>query len=75
MASVDIARDAARYRWIRAQTNLDLRTTKRVPWTHVETGEPYYPTHNLDVNGTGFAGIEQLDDLIDQAMALYPNPS
>jgi hypothetical protein len=24
------------------------------------------------VNGTGFNGIEHLDDLIDQAIALYP---
>ena len=66
-------RDAAGYRWIKAQLNLNLRTTARTPWTHVETGDTYYPTHQLDVNGTGFAGIEHLDDLIDQAIKLYPD--
>jgi hypothetical protein len=66
-------RDAARYRWIKAQLNLNLRTTARTPWMHVETGDTYYPTHQLDVNGTGFAGIENLDDLIDQAIKLYPD--
>jgi hypothetical protein len=65
--------DAARYRWIKSQQNLNLRTTHRTPWTHVETGKTYYPTHQLDVNGTGFAGIEHIDDLIDQAMDLYPS--
>jgi hypothetical protein len=64
--------DAIRYRWIKDQTNLNLRTTCRSPWTNVETGETYYPSHNLDVNGTGFSGIEHLDDLIDSAMELYP---
>jgi hypothetical protein len=72
MADEQIKRDAVRYRWIKAQLNLNLRTTARTPWTHVETGNTYYPTHQIDVNGTGFAGIEHLDDLIDQAMGLYP---
>jgi hypothetical protein len=66
--------DAARYRWIRAQRNFELHTcrTYGVPWTNMETGKRYYPTHYLAVNGTGFGGIEKLDDLIDQAMELYP---
>lgn len=34
--------------------------------------EEYYPSHRLSVNGTGFHGVEHLDDLIDQAMELYP---
>lgn len=66
--------DAARYRWIKAQRNLELQTCKTygTPWTNTETGETYYPTHYLAANGTGFGGIEKLDDLIDQAMQLYP---
>jgi hypothetical protein len=66
--------DAARYRWLKAQTNLSLRTVPQqgAQWTNVETGEEYRPSHYLDVNGTGFGGIEKLDDLIDQAMNLYP---
>lgn len=73
----DLERDAARYRWIKDQRNLDLRTnsTQGTPWTNTETGEHFYPSHYLAVNGTGFNGIEHLDDLIDQAMELYPaNP-
>jgi hypothetical protein len=67
-------KDAARYRWLRAQTNLSLRTLPQqgAQWTNVETGEKYYSSHCLDVNGTGFGGLEKLDDLIDQAMELYP---
>lgn len=67
--------DAARYRWIRAQRNFELHTCRTygiIPWTNVETGRKYYPTHYLAANGTGFGGIEKLDDLIDQAMELYP---
>lgn len=71
----DLARDAARYRWIRAQTNLELRTSPRfgVPWTNTETGRTFYPWGDLAVNGTGFGAIESLDDLIDAAMELYPS--
>lgn len=67
-------KDAIRYRWIKAQKNLVLRTNRTygTPWTKVDTGETFYPSHNLDVNGTGFSGIEHLDDLIDSAMELYP---
>jgi hypothetical protein len=74
LASNEIHVDAARYRWIRAQRNLELHTCKTygVPWTNTETGKKYYPTHYLSTNGTGFGGIEKLDDLIDQAMELYP---
>ena len=41
------------------------------PWFR-EDGTKYYPSHFINVNGTGFNGIEHLDDLIDQAMKLYP---
>jgi hypothetical protein len=68
-------RDARRYRWIKAQRNLELRTlrTYGTPWTNAETGHRFYPSHDLSVNGTGFCGIEHLDDLIDQAMRVYPS--
>lgn len=69
-----LKKDAERYRWIKQQKNLNLRTNKTqgTPWTNAESGNQYYPSHCLDVNGTGFNGIEHLDDLIDQAMELYP---
>ena len=70
----DYEQDALRYRWIKAQRNLELRTNRTygAPWTNTETGRRFYPSHNLDVNCTGFSGIEHLDELIDQAMSLYP---
>jgi len=74
MTSTSYEQDALRYRWIKAQRNLELRTNRTygTSWTNAETGHRFYPSHNLDVNGTGFSGIEHLDDLIDQAMSLYP---
>lgn len=74
MASASYEQDALRYRWIKAQRNLELTTNRTygTPWTNVETGYRFYPSHNLSVNGTGFSGIEHLDDLIDQAMDMYP---
>jgi hypothetical protein len=73
MASESYKEDALRYRWIKAQRNLELRTNRgRTPWVNTETGQRFYPSHNLDVNGTGFSGIEHLDQLIDQAINLYP---
>ncbi len=62
--------DAERYQWIKRQKNLVL-STEGVKWIH-ETGYEYHPSHRLNVNGTGFCGIEHLDDLIDQAMTFYP---
>jgi hypothetical protein len=66
----DIERDAARYRWIKSKKNLELQTNRGF-WFR-EDGTKYWPSHFLNVNGTGFNGIEHLDDLIDQAMELYP---
>jgi hypothetical protein len=66
--------DAQRYQWIKAQHNLELRSQRihGTAWTELPTGRKYYPTHQLNVNGTGFNGIEHLDDLIDRAMEMYP---
>jgi len=74
IADNKVSADAMRYRWIKAQRNLELKTCKMygVPWTNTETGKQFYPSHYLAANGTGFGGIENLDDLIDQAMELYP---
>jgi hypothetical protein len=66
-----IEQDAIRYQWIKAQTNLRLGTTHDW-WINTETGRKYCPTHDLDVNGSRFSGVEHLDDLIDQAMEQYP---
>ena len=70
----NLLKDAKRYRWIKAQKNLHLETCKTygTPWTRAETGVQFYPSHILNVKGTGFNGIEHLDDLIDQAMEIYP---
>ena len=65
-----IERDAARYRWIKSKKVLTLQADG-CPWFR-EDGTKYYPSHFINVNGTGFNGIEHLDDLIDQAMKLYP---
>ena len=62
--------DAQRYQWIKKQKSLVL-STEGVKWFH-EDGTEYYPSHRLAVNGTGFHGIECLDNLIDQAMEVYP---
>ena len=66
-----IEKDALRYQWIKAQTNFRLSST-RAWWLNIETKKKYWPTHDLDVNGSRFSGVEHLDDLIDQAMELYP---
>jgi hypothetical protein len=55
-----IAKEAARYRWIKAQHNLSIRTNSSL-------GTPW-----LSVNNTGLNGIKDFDDLVDQAMKMYP---
>jgi hypothetical protein len=62
--------DADRYQWIKRQKALVL-STDGSKWLNVETMEEYHPSHRLDVNGTSFSGIEQLDDLIDKAMEVF----
>jgi hypothetical protein len=67
----DIERDAARYRWIKQAAGLEIRKT-HAWWINTETGEKFYPTHELAAHGTGFHGLPTLDDLVDQAMEMYP---
>lgn len=62
--------NSKRYEWLKKQKNLVL-STEGVKWFY-EDGSTYYPSHRLDVNGTGFHGVEHLDDLIDMAMKVYP---
>lgn len=72
----DLERDAARYRWIKAAPGLRI---ERMPdshfWISTETGERYKVTHSLAAFDTGFSGLPTLDDLVDQAMEMYPIPS
>jgi len=72
----DIERDAARYRWIKAAPGLRI---ERMPdsyfWISTETGEKHPVTHELAAFYTVFRGLPTLDDLVDQAMEMYPiNP-
>ena len=68
-----IERDAARYRWIKAAPRLRI---DRMPdshfWISTETGEKYLVSHSLSAFDTGFSGLPTLDDLVDQAMNMYP---
>jgi hypothetical protein len=73
--TTDIERDAARYRWIKAAPRLRIeRMPDRHFWIYAETGEKYSVTHSLTAFDTGFSGLPTLDDLIDQAMEMYPIP-
>jgi hypothetical protein len=54
------AKEAIRYRWIKAQRNLVIRTDSSL-------GTPW-----LSVNNTCLNGIKDFDDLVDQAMKMYP---
>lgn len=64
--------DAKRYRWIRRQKRgFDLRASG-APWFR-ENGERYICAFDLAVNGTGFNGREHIDDLMDEAMAMFPS--
>ena len=66
-----IEKDALRYQWIKAQTNLRLSSTPPW-WSEREAGRKYWPTHDLNVNGSKISTKEYLDALIDEAMELYP---
>ena len=73
--TTDIERDAARYRWIKAAPRLRIeRMADSHYWVSAETGEKYSVTHSLSAFDTGFSGLSTLDDLIDQAMKMYPIP-
>lgn len=64
-----VREDAARYRWIKAQKGLDLRSEKEgQKWTRAD-GSVFYATHSLAAGGTQFAPAESLDAMIDAAMA------
>jgi hypothetical protein len=71
----EIERDAARYRWIKAAPRLRI---ERMPdshfWISADTPKKYCVTHTLTAFDTGFSGLPTLDDLVDQAMEMYPIP-
>lgn len=69
-----VARDAARYQWIKWAGGLQVRSLPRqgAPWTNGDTGERYRPTHDLVAFGVGFSGLPTLDELVDQAMEMFP---
>jgi len=64
--------DAKRYRWIRRQKHgFELRAYG-TPWFR-ENGERCICAFDLAVNKTGFNGWGHIDDLMDEAMAMYPS--
>ena len=64
--------DAKRYRWIRRQKRGFILRANGTPWSR-ENGERYICAFDLAVNETGFNGREHIDDLMDEAMAMYPS--
>jgi hypothetical protein len=70
--TTEIERDAMRYRWLKNAPKLELRQVAQ-PWTNLETGEKYWTFHVMAACNTGFNGLP-LDELIDQAMKMYPGP-
>lgn len=61
--------DAARYRWLKAQKGLDLRSERETSkWTRPD-GSVFYATHSMAAGGTQFPPAESLDAMIDYAMA------
>lgn len=63
-----LKQDAARYRWLKAQENLVLKSEKgKVLWQDPD-GQKYYGTYRLEVNGTVIStGFASLDMMIDAA--------
>ena len=60
--------DAARYRWLKAQKGLDLRSERETSkWTRPD-GSVFYATHSMAAGGTQFPPAESLDAMIDYAM-------
>ena len=63
----DIEKDAARYRWLKSRKGLDLRTDGS-EWTRVD-GIKFRATHSLAEGDTRYSPEDNLDALIDKAMA------
>lgn len=58
--------DARRYRWLRAQTQLELRSDG-AKWTRPD-GSTFIASHCLCSGGTQFAAAATLDDTVDAAI-------
>jgi len=63
---VALQKDAERYRWLREQKGLTLRSWNMI-WTRPD-GTQYVSTHYLAADGTQHASCETLDETIDVAM-------
>jgi hypothetical protein len=61
-------KDAARYRWLKAQNNLSLRS-EGSQWTR-QDGTKFISTHTLCAGDTQFGPAESLDENIDVARAM-----
>ena len=61
----ELAADAARYQWIKAQKALSLTTDGSI-WTR--DGIQFQASHYMATNGTQWGAYETLDQLIDAAM-------
>lgn len=68
----DIIADAMRYRWLKEQSGLSLRTERPVVWTH-EDGTTFVPTHSLSSNGIQYGVYATLDETIDNARMTLQN--
>lgn len=65
-ALADADADARRYRWLRAQTQLELRSDG-AKWTRPD-GSTFIASHCLCSGGTQFAAAATLDDTVDAAI-------
>lgn len=61
----ELAADARRYQWIKAQKALSLTTDGSI-WTR--DGIQFQASHYMATNGTQWGAYETLDQLIDAAM-------
>lgn len=63
-----LEKDAARYRWLKSRTGLELRSEPQPNvWTRMD-GTKFSATHYLAEGGTQHAPADSLDATIDAAM-------
>jgi len=65
----DIEKDAARYRWLKSRSNLEMRS---YPANYMkitnDKGDSFYASHYLAEGNTSHASLDCLDATIDLAM-------
>ena len=64
--------DAKRYRWLKAQPMLSLKSDN-MGWTRLD-GTKYISSHRLAARTISFESFETLDETIDHAMAYFDKP-